>query len=165
MMLNETQLKASVVLQAMVTGLLKSKDDPNFTVTMATYGTVKNKLCYGCCATLALAEMFGEGQLASELMLSNVSPQFNPSHPVYFYLSSVLQFDASNGQDSFPIDLRDLERAVNNTRKGHVSELIEFLTGEVNESFDRRWNLNDHDWEEQLPEIERTIAEMIAAGY
>ena len=171
MMLNETQLKASVVLQAMVTGLLKSKDDPNFTVKMETFGEVENKLCYGCCATLTLAEMFGKGRSASEMMLGHVNTRLDESDDDYaylpdVYLSDVIKSDPSIPQDPLPVDLVEFEFAVDSARTGKVSLLIGYLTGEFNnESFDRRWILDSNDWEEQLPKIEATIAEMIAAGY
>ena len=163
MMLNETELKASIVLQAMVSGLLKSKDDPNFIVEMKAYGYVKKNLCYGCCSTVTLAEMFGKGQLASELMFDIAKHQ--PSLSPGFCLSSVLQLEPSSGQDSLPIDLRSLERTVDSARKGGVSSLIAFFTGEINGSFDYRWLLEDDNWEEQLPIVEETIAEMREVGY
>ena len=165
-MLGIASLKPSIVLQAMVTGLLKSKDDPNFVVKMETFGSIENKLCYGCCATLALAEMFGEGRSASELMLGHFSTQSNRSDFAYAHLPDVLQFKPSSTQDSLPIgDLKKLERAVDFARLGEVLALIKFLTGDFDESFDGRWKLNDEDWEEQIPIIKATIAEMAAAGY
>ena len=159
MMLNGTELKTSTVLQAMVTGLLKSKDDRNFTVDMSTFGTVENQLCYGCCATVALAEMFGRGRSISEIMLK-YREEFYPeadrptSASAYAYLSSYLQ-----------LQLKSLEDAINSARLGDVSELIAFLTSEVNKSFDDRWILCTENWEEQLSNVKATIAEMIAAGY
>ena len=164
-MLDTKNLKTSTVLQAMVTGLLKSKDDPNFVVKMSTFGHVKEQLCYGCCATLALAEMFGEGLSASELMLGHFRTQSDQSDSIEAYLSDVLQLEPSSGQDPLSIDLEDLESLVDSVRLGDVSFLIKFLTGIDNESFDDRWLLEDEDWEEQLPVVESTIAEMIAAGY
>ena len=180
-MLNGTELKASTVLQSMVSGLLKSKDDPNFIVKMESLGYVKNNLCFGCCATLTLAEMFGEGKLTSEMMLAYVKAEEaeeidklkNLEDLANYarigrevYLSNVIKFDPSIPQDSLLIDkLYDLEKAVNNARVGYVLSLIEFLTGEANKSFDGRWFLDDWDWEEQIPKVERTIAEMAAAGY
>ena len=162
-MLDTASLKASIVLQAMVTGLLKSKDNPDFILRMTTYGFVKNNLCYGCCATVALAEMFGEGKLASEMMIGFadvLSSNITEAH-----LSDVLQLDPSSVQGSLPIDLKYLERGVDSARLGYVSSLIGFFRGEVNESFDYRWELNSDNWEEQIPDVERTIAEMAAAGY
>ena len=166
MMLNGTELKASTVLQAMVEGLLKSKDDPKFTVEMGTFGHVKNQLCYGCAATLTLTEMFGDGRPASEIMLSYAKTPINPLEYVEARLSDVLPLNPSSTQDSLPTyELCDLERAIDDVRTGEVSSLIYFLTGRYDEPFDGRWKLGDENWEEQIPEIERTIAEMIAAGY
>ena len=180
-MLNGTELKASTVLQAMVSGLLKSKDDPNFIVKMESLGYVKNNRCFGCCATLTLTEMFGEGKLASELMFGYVKAEEaeeidklkNLEDLVDYarigrevYLSNVIKFDPSIPKDSLFIDkLYDLERAVDNARVGYVLSLIEFLTGEVNKSFDGRWFLDNDNWEGQIPVVKATIAEMIAAGY
>ena len=172
MTLNGTQLKASTVLQAMVTGLLKSKDNSNFVLKMRTFGYVENKLCYGCCATLALAEMFGKGRSASEMMLGYAENQPDWPKYVYAYLSDVIKLEPLDVQDPSPIDilehlnqLKYLERAVDLARQGEVSRLIGLLIGELNESFNDRWDLEDEDWEEQLPVVESTIAEMIAAGY
>jgi hypothetical protein len=170
-MLDIENLKPSIVLQAMITGLKKSKDDPNFIVEMSAFGYVKNKLCYGCCATVALAEMFGQGKSASELMLSydlkvrSEKLYSYLSDHVYANLSSVIELEPSRVQGSLPINLQRLEISVEYARIGHVSSLIEILTGELNESFDDRWNLGNGNWEEKLPIVEATIAEMIAAGY
>ena len=154
-MLDIASLKASDVLQAMVTGLLKSDSDPLFRVNMGTYGEVKHEICYGCCSTLVLAEMFGKGKLASEIMLGYSNDSGFTDTP----LSQVFELE------SFSTNLKKLERVVNNARSGYVSRLIEFLTGEFNESFDGRWELRTDDWKEQLPVVEATIVEMIAAGY
>ena len=164
-MLDLENLKASTVLQAMATGLLKSKDDSDLIVTMRTYGEVKNSLCYGCCATVALAEMFGKGRSVSELMFGYVKAPADRLKCTNAPLSNFIQLKPSSNQDSFPIDLRNLEAAVDNARLGNVSELIHFLTGEISESFNCRWKISNLNWEEQLPIVEETIAEMIAAGY
>ena len=165
MMLNGTELKASIVLQAMVTGLLKAKNDSNFVVKMRTYGYVKDQLCYGCAATLTLVEMFGEGRSASELMLGYVNTPVAQPHLVEAHLSDVLQLEPLEVQDSSPINLKKLERAIDSARTGKVSLLIGILTGRYDESFDDRWNLEDDNWEKCIPIVEVTIAEMIAAGY
>ena len=164
--LNETQLKPSIVLQAMVTGLLNSKNDPKFTVDMDYFGYVKEQLCYGCAATVTLVEMFGNGKSASELMLGHANAQVEQSNSIDAHLSDVLKLEPSIGQDSLPDNLKDFENAVDSARRGRVSWLIEFLTGEPDKlSFNSRWELGDHNWEDQLPIVEATIAEMIAAGY
>ena len=165
MMLNGTELKASIVLQAMVAGLLKSKNDTGFVVDMSSFGCVKNQLCYGCAATLTLTEMFGNGKSASEIMLSNVKAQADSLEVVPVYLSAFIQSEPSSTQDSLPIDLTQLEQAVDYARIGAVSSLIELLTGEFNNSFNHRWYLDSDNWEEKLPVVKATIAEMIAAGY
>ena len=163
-MLEMSDLKASIVLQALVSGLLKSKADSNFTLEMGTYGTVKEGICYGCCATVALAEIFGKGKLASEIMLAYAKTPTDRSDFLYAKLSYSLPLETV--QDSLLVSkLHNLEYAIDKARMGGVSLLIHFLTGEANTSFDGRWNLNDHDWEEQLPVVEATIAQMIAAGY
>ena len=164
-MLDIASLKASDVLQAMVTGLLKSKNDPNFVLKMRTYGYVESGFCYGCAATLTLVEMFGEGQSVSELMFDYVKAHAYRQNFVYAHLSDVIPLESSSGQDSLPIDLKKIESLVDSVRLGDVSFLIKFLTGIDNESFDDRWLLNDGNWEKCIPEIEATIAEMIAAGY
>jgi hypothetical protein len=165
MMPNGTELKASDVLQAMVTGLLKSEDNPNFIVKMTAYGYVEGELCYGCCATLALAEMFGEGKSVSELMFDYAKAHAYRQNFVYAHLSDVIQSEPSSGQDSLPIDFKKIESLVDSVRLGDVSPLIKFLTGKDDESFDDRWYLNDRNWKECIPTIKATIVEMIAAGY
>jgi hypothetical protein len=173
-MLELSSLKSSTVLSAMVTGLLKAKNDSRFTVEMASFGHVENNLCYGCAATLALAEMYGKGQLISDMMLAYAKTQADqPSAFVYArlsdvctHLSDVLSLDPSSTQDFLSInELYDLENAVDKARTGRISWLIKFLTGEENTSFDKRWILETDNWEEQLPKVEATIAEMAAAGY
>ena len=165
-MLEISNLKPSIVLSAMVAGLLKSKDDPLFKINMGTFGEVKNDLCYGCCATVALTEIFGKGRSISEVMLVHAKAHAYWPGCSYTPLSEILPLEPSNVQSSLSIDkLRNLEVAVDNARKGLVSLLIHFLTGDLETSFDRRWHLDDEDWEGQLPEVERTIAEMIVAGY
>ena len=165
MIINGTELKASIVLQAMVTGLLKSKDDPDFVVKMETFGKVKNNLCYGCCATLTLVQMFGKGQSASEIMLGYVNNQTDQPNSGYAHLADVVELEPSSGYNSLRIKLLYLESAVEMARRGDVSSLIKFLTGESNKSFNDRWCLDNENWEEQLPVVNETIAEMIAAGY
>jgi hypothetical protein len=165
MMLNGTELKASTVLQAMVTGLIKSQDDPDFRVKMATFGRIEDQLCHGCAANLALAEMFGGGRSASELMFGYAKTLNYKSNYIHANLSAVIKLEPLDVQDSSPIDIKELECNVDFARLGDVSLLIFFLTGELNKSFDGRWLLEDEDWEEQLPEVEATIAEMIVAGY
>ena len=154
-MLDIASLKASDVLQAMVTGLLKSDSDPLFRVNMGTYGEVKHEICYGCCSTLVLAEMFGEGKLASEIMLGYSNDSGFTDTP----LSQVFELE------SFSTNFKKLERVVNSARRGYVSWLIYFLTGKQDNSFNGRWFLKTDDWKEQLPIVERTIVEMIAAGF
>ena len=164
-MLDLENLKASIILKAMVAGLLKSKNDTGFVVEMTTYGGVENNLCYGCAATVTLAEMFGGKRSASEMMLGYVKAPTDRTDFAYAYLSEVISLESSSVQESLPITLRSLERAVNNARQGEISVLIELLTGEVNESFDYRWSLGSINWEEKLPDVEATIAEMEVAGY
>ena len=168
-MLEMSSLKPSIVLSAMVTGLLKSKNDPLFEVDMGTFGKVGKEICYGCCATLTLAEMFGKGKSASELMLGYAKTHFNHPNSAHLpdtHLSNVIALEPSSTQNSFSIDeLYELEQAVNSVRLGFVSPLIKFLAGEFNTSFDRRWFLTNQNWENCIPEIEATIAEMIKAGY
>ena len=164
-MLDIASLKASIVLKAMVAGLLKSKNDTGFVIEMTTYGCVENNLCYGCAATVTLAEMFGGRRSASEMMLGYVKAPSDQPKSGYAYLSEVISLESSSVQESLPITLRSLERAVNNARQGEVSRLIELLTGEFNESFDGQWSLGSGNWEEKLPVVEATIAEMIVAGY
>ena len=166
-MLDTANLKASIVLKAMVKGLLKSKNDPDFTVAMGTFGHVRDygSLCCGCCAAVALTEMFGDGKSASEMMLGYAKTRSDQPNSGYAPLSNVLQLEPSSGQDSLPINLKKFERAIDYARKGAVSSLIEFLTGELNESFDYRWHLDNQNWEECIPIVEATIAEMAAAGY
>ena len=134
---------------------------------MTTYGYVRNKLCYGCAATVTLAEMFGKGQSASEMMLSSshVKARVDRLEFVPAYLSQIIELESSNVQNSLPISLRKFEKSVEYARTGEVSVLIEVLTGEVNKSFDGRWYLDDEDWEEKVHVVEATIAEMAAAGY
>ena len=163
-MLDIASLKPSHVLQAMVNGLLKTKSDPLFEVDMGTFGTVKKEICYGCGASVALAEMFGKGKLVSELMLDYVRTHPHRSHSAQ--LSTVIALEPSRTKDSFSINqLYDLEKAVNSARLGEVVPLIKLLTGEVNSSFNGRWSLNNENWEKRLPIVADTIAEMAAAGY
>ena len=165
-MLDFASLKASDVLQAMVSGLLKSKDDPLFEVNMGTFGTVKKEICYGCCATVALAEIFGKGKSASEMMLAYVKTLNEQPDFIDAYLSNVIELEPSSVQGSLTLDeLENLECSVNYARVGYVSQLIKVLTGEIHESFNCRWCLDSHNWEKQLPVVQATIAEMIKAGY
>lgn len=163
-MLSPEILKASTVLKAMVESLLKSKNDPRFTVEMKSFGHIRNEVCYGCAATVTLMELFGGGKSASELMIDHAKTQTYESGIAYVHFSDVVRLDPPVFQNSRTIVLEDLEDAVDYARKGGVSWLIEYLTGEQNQSFDSRWILEDQNWEEQIPEIKKTITEMIAAG-
>jgi hypothetical protein len=178
-MLDVANLKPSDVLQAMVNGLLKTKSDPLFEVDMGTFGMVKQEICYGCGASVALAEMFGTGQSASELMRNLVAlgetPPIDPlglSSGPYFStpLSDCIDLKPSYREklESIGTDLYKLERVVNNVRLGDVTLLICLLLNKTDESFDDfddRWSLGTDNWEKQLPEVEKTIAEMREAGY
>jgi hypothetical protein len=152
-MLDPKNLKPSTVLEAMINGLLKSKTDPLFTIDMDSYGHIEDGICYGCVASVALADMFGAGQSASELMFAYSLRRAAR----YTNLSNIIEF-------STPMDLEELEMAVDSARKGEVSKLIQFLTGEVNRSFDRFWHLENHNWEQQLPKIRLMITRMVAVG-
>lgn len=179
-MLNPEMLSPSTVLAAMVRGLKKSKSDPNFVVKMDTYGSVEKKIemCYGCCATLALVEVFGEGQLPSKIMLAYVenayvdaegekmySPNIYQTNIVKVLLSDDLKLEISNNQEIWSIKkLKHFEDEIDAARLGCVSSLIQFFGGEVNKSFDYLWELNSNNWEEQLHIVEKTIVEMIAVG-
>ena len=175
-MLDIASLKPSHVLQAMVNGLLKTKSDPLFEVDMGTFGTVKKEICYGCGASVALAEMFGKGQSASELMRNLVAlgetPPIDPlglSSGPYFStpLSDCIDLNPSDREklETGETYLYKLERAVNSARLGAVSRLIEMLLNKTEESFDDRWFLGTDSWERQLPEVEKTIAEMRKVDY
>lgn len=180
-MLDPKNLKPSTVLEAMINGLLKSKADPLFVIDMSSYGHVEeNDFCYGCCASVALVDMFGGGKSPSELMLAyshaKSARYTNISNVIELnsiYQSTLLEYGEidtkiSNAielnSNSTPINLEELEIAIDGARRGEVSILIRFLTGVVNRSFDRWWNLENHNWEEQLPKVKLAIARMIDTG-
>ena len=155
-MLDPKNLKPSTVLEAMINGLLKSKTDPLFVIDMSSYGHVEKNFCYGCCASVALVDMFGGGKSPSELML----PYSHAKSARYTNISNVIELNST----PMPINLEELEIAIDSARRGEVSILIRFLTGVVNRSFDRWWNLENHNWEEQLPKVKLAIARMIDTG-
>jgi hypothetical protein len=176
-MLNPEMLKPSTVLAAMVSGAIKSRNDPHFTAAMKEvsrgqtipFDEIYNKCIYNkCIVTVTLVEIFGQGKSPSELMLDYSKTPSNQSNFMEAYLRNVIELDPLSIKDSLSINkLEILEQGIDLAQVGEVSELIDLLTGELTqetESFDGRWSLEDENWEEQISVVQSTIVDMIAIG-
>jgi hypothetical protein len=179
--MNFKTLRPSTVLAAMVEGLKESKSDPHFFPYMSLNEYVEGCICYGSPQSVALAKMFGAGKSASELMLSHAET----GNHRFIRMSAILS------TDDFSYDhLSTLEHTIDFARRGEVSCLISSLSylkdkkpnelgffdakwdfmsdkwkvDDLNYSFDTRWYLKEDNWEKQLPIVQETSVEMIAAG-
>ena len=186
-------LKPSTVLTAMIEGLKKSKTDPKFILNQACNGAIVSGMICSNISSLVLVEMFGQGRTISDLMTQFVETKHGKAYtPKAVYeidiigdlllggvdITEMLNNNLINYQTdekTAPIyRLSNFREEVFAASEGAVSWLIAFIMGDLladnfseeklNTSYDGRWNLKNDDWEGQLPVVELTIIEMIAAG-
>jgi hypothetical protein len=134
--------KPSEALQAMVDGLIASKTWENFELDMSTYGNHKlGEVCFGCAATCTV------------YAIAKKQPNNNNIYSV--------------GTRSIALDLErsDLflfEHLIDSARRGLIKPLFHyFQMGWSHENYyDRRFDLNEINWEKKLPEVKKLIAEL-----
>lgn len=151
--------KPSQALEAMVDGLLASKDNPNFRAEMDTYGDAYEQadgpLCFGCAATCTLQQLAGA--------------RFTPD--------SIRRTQSRAEVVGVPaFRLGSFEHVMNSARRGKMHALLRFFDyydprvapsdyydPSVTPS-DGKFCLKTDDWEAQLPAVRAVIKEMKEAG-
>ncbi len=137
--------KMSVAVRAMCDGLESQSKRKNFIVDMHYYGLSRGKICYGCAATCAAQKIAGVNLTAVTIDESK---------------------DRAKKLGVDQLDLDMFEFAIDSFRQGKTGRLKRYFDlpwGDV-EVPDQRWNLEDDDWREQLPEVLDYAAELEEAG-
>jgi hypothetical protein len=142
--IRETLKVPSAALQAMVNGLRKQSKRSDFKIDMGTFGDAYGGVCYGCAATCALQEISGIDFTLENMLWHNL-PYATPF----------------SGQE-----ISDFEDVIDAARSGYLLPLFTFfhLHPIHNRGYPRRFNLDTDNWEEQLPEVEKLIAELKEKG-
>jgi hypothetical protein len=153
-LIKELAPKPSDAIKAMLEGLRTLPGD-DFVVRMHTFGDTTSRrqdgewvdICCGCAATCAVHRLAHKKPDLEHIMCRNRSP----------YLG--LHF----------ADMRDFEDAIDEFRKGNVSQLFWYYgLASVDVSSElwskQLWFLQDSNWEEQLPMIEEYVKKLVAAG-
>lgn len=141
--------KPSQALEAMVDGLLASKDNPNFRAEMDTYGDVHEQadgpLCFGCAATCTLQQLAGARFTPDSIRRIRSRAE----------VVGVLAFR-----------LGSFEHAMNRARQGKMYALLKFFDhyDPSVTTWDDEFCLETDGWEVQLPAVRAVIKEMKEAG-
>lgn len=164
------RLRFSQVVRAMVNGLKRYGDDPDFEIRMATYGAVQRTLegreiCMGCAATCAIQELAGV--------------RFTPDDiEIVTGLSAENAFYNHATATGWPIEEVDIfENAVDALRGGNyfihqaVRQLqrlgCQFSAASIVEEMSKLaplLELNDTSWREHLPAYEKFAERLEAVG-
>lgn len=182
-----TTWNPSDYLEAMIIGLRKLSDHPDFAFRMTTFGEVEvvdgRRVCFGCAATAAIGEIAGK-------LYPDVIASIEPDDLEYFRLGedngwaelaalggTKTGLDGVDwGQSKIHWVVGRLEVAFDDARQGSLGGLFNFCQecypeGTIRKmSFnDRvrwngRWHLSSMDWADEIHLIESTIVEMRAVG-
>lgn len=141
--------KPSEALEAMVRGLRATKESGGKRqINMQSFGEYDNGVCYGCCATYALAELIPDIQISEKL-------------------NDVVRLNVAIRNTNKPNASRvsDFEMAMSSLRRGDMRRLFEFFgadTAAIN--MQAPWGLSEGNWEQQLPFVEMTIKMLKSRG-
>lgn len=138
--------KPSIALQHMIDGLLKQSRRRNFEISMGTFGSSANGICYGCAATCTI----------QSLSKVNFTPINIP------YVSQRAEKTQTNYEE-----LESFEGAMDYARRGYLDVLFKFcgLSPKEGMRYQALFDLKDENWKEQLPEVKKTISKLKKAGY
>jgi hypothetical protein len=143
--IKELAPKPSDAIKAMLEGLRELPGD-EFEVDMGSFGRTSGDVCYGCAATCAVFRLGGKVP-RSEVMLGFTAQ------------ADYLQLNVH--------ELRKFEIAIDHFRMGFPWQLFAFYRVPFNTTFAQRqpWCLQQHNFEEQLSQIEEYIRKLEAAGF
>jgi len=140
--------KPSEALQAMVDGLLEQDQRSDFRIDMATFGNYdpERKICFGCAATCTAQKLAGINFTGKEID--------NEREREYFL-------------DIKMADYNDFENVIDSVRRGAVSDLFDYFdigTG-LQYQFDAKFDLENDNWKEQIPEVLQVIEDLKKKGF
>ena len=135
--------KPSNALQAMINGLRETEARPDFVVSMGTFGTEREGLCFGCAATCAIQKISGHNFAPNEIFGSQRKAR----------ALNMLEEDVSR-----------FEEAMNEARMGDLSPLFAYCDVSPNRRIVSDWHMSDCDWRGCIPLVEQAIAELREMG-
>jgi len=137
--------KPSAAAQAMVDGLRRHSQRPDFRISMTTFGFSCGEVCFGCAATCATQE-------AAQVNYDTISINYTGARAVVCGVSES--------------DLWKFEGAINSFRTGFTFSLLAYfgLSHMYREGFNERFKLQSSDWKNQLEAVEILIAEWRELG-
>lgn len=132
----------------MVDGL-REIDPTTQTVDMQTFGKEVDGMCYGCAATWTIQKLAGRRLASKEL-------------------NGLAEAGTMRGDEAFEdlpwyaSDIDLFEDAIDEARKGFLSELFEFMGCDTDQAdlLVGRFFMTNDNWEAQLPKVEELIAEL-----
>lgn len=146
--------KPSQVIDAMIHGLQKAADDPEFRFDMLTFGDVREDICYGCAATCAVQELYGIRFTPEQYLKTAQTGQKG----TYCHIAVL--------GDS---DIPEFEYMIDSLRSGHLADLLRYcliapdLTNARWRALCSRWEavyLNEDDWQAQVPLMQEICQEL-----
>lgn len=127
--------KPSQAVRAMIDGLRRQSNREGFEIDMDTFGQVSREVCFGCAATCAVQEIYGD--LGADY-------DFSLTH----YRAKMWGINQS--------DLEQFEFAIDNLRSGWDGVLFGYFGLEKPDyDIEELPCLHNGDWEEGLPAYER----------
>ena len=158
-------LKPSDYLEAMVVGLRRNAEDSRTRVNMTTFGWIEDDLCFGCAATMGLSELFG-------VLYADVAGSLSPESKNRSWVKLVQSTDGAALGVALPSEMDELETVFDWARRGSLSPLRGLAGWCFKKSRTRYdlsqwcglWSLTTENWKQELPKVEKAIAEMRAAG-
>lgn len=120
-------------IDAMIRGLRTAKERKDFQVNMGSYGARDaSNVCFGCAATCAIMEA---------------------AH-VWFTPDNIHPRESRASTIGVPrVELQIFEQAMNDFRRGYVSELFAFFDQKCVLP-QRLWYMTNRNWEDELPKVE-----------
>jgi hypothetical protein len=114
--------KPSELLQAMVDGLMRHKDLPDFKVDMETFGRAEDDICYGCAATCALSELMGTTH--PEAVRGFKDEYEQPWMTGLSYVTSYRTMEKYSGTYDRAELIDRIETAIDSARRGNTDPLL-----------------------------------------
>lgn len=146
--IKELAPKPSDALQAMVDGLLAQSKREDFKIEMESYGEINDHgtICFGCAATCAI----------QQIAMKNL--------PIRYEIER-----RSFRAEYLELGYRELaffERAINFARIGDLFFIFQFynLEKEFDNIFNGSYFLDNDNWKDELPKVEKLIAELKSKG-
>ena len=149
--------KPSTALRYMVIGLKRIRKQKNFNLKMVDYLYIKDEVCFGCVATCTMQVLAGV-DITNNVTLENDGPILSKNRAKMFGV--------------YETELKVFEQSIDEARAGRLLYLFEFCGAysryfgfSERKQYSREdWYLGSDDWEEQLPDVQKTIQELRLLG-